>query len=173
MNVEVCLLTDETGSPNGETLKRFEQRGPIYHLTGLHAKLYIVDDFVLLTSANLTDTAFTKRHETGVILQGDDAHAAVDLFRAWCLLPSLRLFDWGTLGRLVHRNRNAGEDGSEALPQLFQLPPDPGDFGSHELTNIFLDYERFLNSYKTLRDAYVSVQRIWPTVEDVSAVVES
>lgn len=162
--IDVCLLTDEAGSPNGETLKRFEQRGPIYHLSGLHAKLYIVDDFVLLTSANLTDTAFTRRHEAGVVLEKDQAQIAIDLFQSWRSLPSVRLFDWGKLDLLVHRNRRGGEDGSEALPQMYQLPPDPGDFGSHELTNTFLDYERFLGSYKTLREAYVSVQRIWPTV---------
>lgn len=161
-NVEVRLLTDESCAPNGDTLKRFEQRGTIRHLSGLHAKLYIVDDSALLSSANLTDTAFTRRYEAGLVLGGAQAQSAISLYETWFTLPTVRLFDWSVLDYLVHKNRTGGEDTSEALPQLHKLPSDPGDFGGHALTNIFLDYERFLSSYRNLRDIYISEGRIWP-----------
>lgn len=164
-NIDVRLITDEDCAPNGETLKRFEQRGTIHHLQGLHAKLYIVDDFVLLTSANLTDAAFTRRHEAGVILDGAQSQAAITLYNEWLSMPTVRLFNWAKFEDLIHRNRTGGEDAPETLPQLHNLPPDPGDFGGHALTNIFLDYERFLSFYAILRDTYVAVQqRTWPTI---------
>jgi hypothetical protein len=50
------------------------------------------------------------------------------------------------LDHLVHKNRTGGEDALEVVPQLYNLPSDPGDFGGHALTDIFLDYERFLSS---------------------------
>lgn len=68
--VDVKLLSDEEANPNGDTLRRFAQRGLIYHLRGLHAKIYIIDNKVLLTSANLTRTAFSCRYESGIFLAG-------------------------------------------------------------------------------------------------------
>ena len=41
------------------TLQQFFRRGEVKTLRGLHGKLYIADDFVLATSANLTGIAFS------------------------------------------------------------------------------------------------------------------
>jgi phosphatidylserine/phosphatidylglycerophosphate/cardiolipin synthase-like enzyme len=58
--VDVRMLTDkDSGILARDTLERFAAHRPIRSLKGVHAKLYIVDDSVLLTSANLTETAFT------------------------------------------------------------------------------------------------------------------
>jgi hypothetical protein len=64
------LLTDTTnkGWLDKQTIDVMNSHGKIKHLLGLHAKLYIIDDHALVTSANLTDTAFARRHEVGVFL---------------------------------------------------------------------------------------------------------
>ena len=65
-----------TTSPNTE----------IRTLLSLHAKLYIIDDWCLITSANLTGTAFCRRYEVGTVL--DDIVEAVKLFNEWWKLGS-------------------------------------------------------------------------------------
>jgi hypothetical protein len=163
--VDVKLLSDEEANPNGDTLRRFAQRGLIYHLRGLHAKIYIIDNKVLLTSANLTRTAFSCRYESGIFLAGSEAQSAIDLYESWLQPNIARPFDSATLDNLSRRNRGeGGEDGAGPLPQLASLPPDPGDFGGHKLVNIFLEYRRFQTFYDTLAKEYTSVQRLWPSV---------
>ena len=50
-------------------------------LLSLHAKIYIIDDWCLITSANLTGTAFCRRYEVGNVL--NDISEAVQLFDEW------------------------------------------------------------------------------------------
>jgi hypothetical protein len=161
--IDVKLLTDETTSPNGDTLRRFAQKGLIYHLSGLHAKLYIIDETVLLTSANLTGTAFSCRYEVGILLTGRQAESAIKLFESWIAPAKASSFDFATLDRLSRQNRgHAGEDSAGQLPELSSLPPDPGDFGGSKWSSLFLDYESFRDFYRTLASEYAAVQRIWP-----------
>lgn len=63
--LEMKVLTDigNDGFINGETIKQFLHRGQVRTLAGLHAKIYIADNSVFITSANLTATAFSKRYE--------------------------------------------------------------------------------------------------------------
>ena len=71
-SVSVKLLTDVTDLTciDTETIQLFHDRDETKTLQGLHAKIYIIDDKCILTSANLTNTAFTKRHEIGILLEG-------------------------------------------------------------------------------------------------------
>lgn len=65
--INVRLLTDpEERVVNKDTALRFAEKGTIKKQRGLHAKLFIVDDQVLLTPANLTYSAFARGHEIGV-----------------------------------------------------------------------------------------------------------
>jgi len=163
--IDIKLLTDESTNPNGDTLRRFAQKGLIYHLLGLHAKLYIVDDTVLLTSANLTGTAFSCRYEVGTVLTGPEAESSVKLFESWVSPKKASSFNFATLDHLSRRNRGeAGEDSAGQLPQLTTLPPGPGDFGGGKWSSLFLDYEGFRGFYGTLAAEYAAVQRIWPNV---------
>lgn len=163
-NIDVRLLTDEETGPNGDTLRRFEQRGTIRHLRGLHAKIYVFDDRVLLTSANLTGAAFTQRYEAGVLLSAASARSAIKVFEKWWTSLS-NPFNSDRLSELLRdRRKDAGEDENEPLPILYPPPSDPGDFGGHELTGLFVDYPRFLEYYQMLAKEYESIQRIWPKV---------
>ena len=79
--VDVRLLTDkDSGILAQDTIEHFAAHRPVRSLEGLHAKLYIVDDSVLLTSANLTETAFTRRHEVGLVLKGQRARGLVAVY---------------------------------------------------------------------------------------------
>ena len=68
---------------NRGTALRFAEKGSIRTLPGIHAKLYIIDDQVQLTSANLTFAAFARRHEAGAVLTGGAAQSAIKLFESW------------------------------------------------------------------------------------------
>lgn len=62
--INVRLLTDpEERVVNKDTALRLAEKGTIKKQRGLHARLFIVDDQVLLTSANLTYSAFARGHE--------------------------------------------------------------------------------------------------------------
>src|SRR5512134_1631562 len=65
---DVRLLTDvEGGRASRKTLELFSGLGAVRSLTGLHAKLFIADDDAILTSANLSQMAFERRYEVGVL----------------------------------------------------------------------------------------------------------
>ena len=79
--VDVRLLTDkDSGILAQDTIEQFVAHRPVKSLAGLHAKLYIVDDSVLLTSANLTEAAFTRRYEVGIVLKGQQAKGLIDVY---------------------------------------------------------------------------------------------
>ena len=64
------LLTD-INNINGidkETLIKFLNVGSVKTLDMLHAKIYVIDDECLITSANFSKTAFCKRYEIGEII---------------------------------------------------------------------------------------------------------
>lgn len=65
--IDFKVITDiETGFIKEDTFNEFMlSKCQLRTLKSLHAKIYIIDDWVLLTSANLTGTAFSKRYEVG------------------------------------------------------------------------------------------------------------
>ena len=66
-DIDFRLITDiYGGSLSEDTYLVLREFAKMRSLSGLHAKLYIIDDFILLTSANLTGTAFSKRFEIGL-----------------------------------------------------------------------------------------------------------
>lgn len=124
--ISVRLLTDtnELNNFNSETIQLFGIRGEIRNLPGLHAKIYILDDYYLITSANLTNTAFTKRHEIGIFLDEVSSKNAISIFERWwnnskevsteSLIPtSRRVFTF------------VEETQGLKLPSLWTLPEDP------------------------------------------------
>jgi len=161
-NVDIRLLIDpDEKQVNRNTALRFAERGKIRKLRGLHAKMYIVDDRVLLTSANLTFAGFARRHEAGVVLSGKAATSAISLFNLWW--SSATDFPTASVLRLPRRRPQvAGEDDVPDLPEPIELPSDPGDFGGENFSAEFGDYGEFLRCYKDLVRAYSSLTRVWP-----------
>ena len=162
--IDVRLLVDaDEQQVNRTTASRFAVKGLIKTLRGVHAKMYIVDDHVLLTSANLTYTAFARRYEAGVVLGGDAAITAATLFESW----------WNKAKELssesisnLPQQQDAGGGSSLGLPPPTELPSDIGDFGrgSQVFLATFGDYPQFLRCYSDLARIYESIGRIWPDV---------
>jgi hypothetical protein len=124
-SISIRLLTDinELTNFNSETLRLFSLNGSIRHIAGLHAKIYITDYGCLLTSANLTNTAFTKRHEVGIFLDKHDSKGAISTFEKW----------WKTAEKVcveqlaLPSKTNASREDREGLklPSRWTLPPAP------------------------------------------------
>lgn len=84
-NLDCRILTDiQAGFIKHDAFKAFiEHNVPVKSLFSLHAKIYIVDDWCLITSANLTRTAFERRFETGIVCDKEDAMSAINLYIDW------------------------------------------------------------------------------------------
>jgi hypothetical protein len=160
-NVMVRLITDTSDSNNlnYETVKRFHDRGEIKHIRGLHAKIYIIDDCAILTSANLTKTAFSKRYEIGIFLTKVEAKPVIDLYNEWWENIAEEVPpDWTSKISSHSTTKEKEEITWEGLPVLWKLPPDP----NYKLASRFLDYNSFLRSYRDFAETYKKIQRIWP-----------
>lgn len=160
----VRLITDmlNANNFNYETLKYFYNRGAIKEIKGLHAKIYIIDNDALITSANLTNTAFSKRYEVGVFLYNGEAKEIIDLYKNWWEkiandIPS----NWLPKIARKHTKTEKEETSEQPLKTIWNLPPDPGSPGK-TLTQRFLDYESFCSTYKDFASIYAKIQRIWP-----------
>lgn len=151
--VDVRLLTDkDSGILARDTVERFAAHRPIKSLKGVHAKLYIMDNSVLLTSANLTEAAFTRRHEAGLVLKGEQARELVALYESlWACAEEV---DLDSISFTKRRKGNVDEPhGGGVLPQLHSLPPAPAT--SPKGAGEFADYPYFLEIYREFADAYL------------------
>jgi len=125
-NISVRLLTDinEQNNFNSETLKLFHGIGAIRSLVGLHAKVYIIDNKCLITSANLTSTAFTKRHEVGFVLSEEDTAQSITYFEfLWKISIDVIEKDLKPIN-----NNSSEEQGGMSLSVLWELPAKRGKF---------------------------------------------
>jgi len=157
----VRLLTDiVAGHASPKSLELFSGLGAVKSLTGLHAKLYVGDDRVILASANLSQTAFERRYEVGLMLSPSQAKKSIAVFEQW----------WKK-GKAVDPKQVkpgiAGRDTDAAaknqgLTTLWESNPDPGE-ASAEKPAKFGDWDYFVEQYEDLAHRYAKVQRIWPT----------
>lgn len=152
--VDVRLLTDkDSGILARDTIERFAAHRPVRSLNGLHAKLYIVDDSVLLTSANLTETAFTKRYEAGLVLKEQQAQGLIAFFED--LWDRAAETDVEQFSFTKPRNGNIDElHKGGKLPKLYDLPPAPEP--PPKGAGAFADYPHFLEVYRRFASDYVS-----------------
>lgn len=86
-NLDFRLLVDysECGNCNFKSMKELLKmwQNSVRSLTALHAKIYIADDHCLLTSANLTRTAFERRFEIGTLLNSAEKKLAMKIFEGF------------------------------------------------------------------------------------------
>lgn len=160
-DVMVRLLTDISDGKNlnPETFKCFRDRGEIKTIKGIHAKIYIIDDCAILTSANLTSTAFSKRYEVGIYLSNEEAQSLISLYNDWWANVANDIPSEWVPRRTAKKEKE--ETSSENLEIIWELPSDPGDPIS-KLTPRFRDYESFLRLYCNFAELYSEVQRLWP-----------
>lgn len=161
-SISIRLLTDteELNHFNGDSIRIIHQRGSIKHLPGVHAKIFILDDICLITSANLTNKAFTKRHEIGIFLNGKQAKQAINIFEKWW--QKAGSVSVQNIEKLLSRRRPSEEETSgPILPNLWTLPDDPGR-NETEVERRFLRYHDLLETYQLFAAEYKVVQRLWP-----------
>lgn len=79
------ILDAVSGSMPKATITSFFNSGiQMKSLHGVHAKIYLVDDWCMLTSANLTGSAFSKRLEIGTVVEStEDIAEIVETFNTW------------------------------------------------------------------------------------------
>ena len=83
-HIDFRVLTDvDSGFIRRDTYAQFKEspNTKIRSLLSLHAKIYLIDDWCLLTSANLTGMAFSARHEVGQVVSAPEQ--VVKLFDQW------------------------------------------------------------------------------------------
>ncbi|MCR9171523.1 MAG: phospholipase D-like domain-containing protein [bacterium] len=84
--IDKRFITDinELRAVNYTVFQEIIKHGELRSLTGIHAKIYIVDDRCLVSSANLTETAFKRRHEIGLFFDKKESKETIDIFeRFW------------------------------------------------------------------------------------------
>lgn len=127
-NVEVRLLTDieNKGWLDPTTIREIANFGAVKHLRGIHAKIFIADDHALLTSANLTRTAFAQRHEIGIFLSNDESAPVVSIFEKWWEKAAKPPRGWiKKLQALAPRNGQSEEPSGTPFEKLYPLPKPP------------------------------------------------
>lgn len=158
--VSVRVITDieDLEALDPETMAVFYQRGTVRSLRGLHAKLYILDGKCILTYANLTATAFSKRHEIGILLEGTPLADSLKVFEKWWAAGSDLQSE--ELHNITKKNNKGTYEEDNGLLTQWQLPKDPGSFTMP--TRKFLDYERPLDHFTKFGMEYAKIGSIWP-----------
>ena len=148
-NLDIRLITDIRNEKfiDPKTFLRFKQQGKTKTLDGLHAKIYIIDDFMLLTSANLTGTAFSKRYEIGIKLNENED--VVKTFLKWWDLAESIDSDWTPATRNFNKEE-PGENSISGLKNLWNLPK-----GSINVDD-FKEYFNTINYYKNFTKLYLA-----------------
>jgi hypothetical protein len=161
------VITDinNPNNVNRGTLIRLFDRGPIRALPGIHAKIYIVDDRALVTSANLTETAFTKPWEIGILLDSRESEATITIFDAWWHGPRTIEISPDEAEKWQGSSAFASEaEEGQSLPTFWGLPQRPSDnafSSSGTAARNFSSYRSFLQQYKDFAREYAAVQRLW------------
>ncbi len=155
--------TDNKGWLDKQTIEAMNSHGQIKHLQGLHAKVYIIDDRAFVTSANLTDMAFSRRYEVGIFLSPKESKTAIKHYAQWWDNKA-QFPPRGWIKTLTKSNPNKGkkEEPSKSRPaKLFSLPVAPSD--GEWSSPLFRDYKSFQTSYREFALSYESIgKRLFP-----------
>ncbi len=164
-DINIRLLTDldECSRISFETLMHFYKVGVIQNLPALHAKIYIVDDSVIITSANLTEAGFSKRYEMGVLLKGADAEDAISQFNFWWKSKSkeVSLQEIKQLKSKCAKGEPDSEPGRK-LPLLWNLPPAVKKPAKLSSQGKLSDFDYFVRCYNDLIKNYTDCQSLMP-----------
>ena len=155
--IDLKVLTDirNEGFVNPVTMKQFLNRGEVKTLPGLHAKIYIIDNSVFITSANLTETAFTKRYEICEYFEIQPDHNILDVFNNWWLISKSVPSTWQPKIKVPSKDNDTGN--ISGLKRLWNLPD-----GDVKITD-FKNYQDNISSYNHFKSVYKKLKiRIFP-----------
>jgi len=157
--VEMKILTDTSndGFIDPVTIRQFLYRGEVRSLRGLHAKIYIIDNSVFLTSANLTGTAFSKRYEICEFFTIQEDHEIIDIFGQWW--AASKRVDPSWQPKQATKGTDSEEGNISDLKKLWDLPE------SAVKVRNFKDYEDNIIQYNHLLGLYLNDnERLLPNV---------
>lgn len=162
--IDVRLITDTSSLSNfsSDSLKKFLEIGMVKNIPGLHAKVYIIDDCAFVTSANLTNTAFSKRAEIGIYLNNSESKELIKQYESWWdegdLVSKLNISKKLKAKKTASRDEKIGAN----LPVRNKLFDDPGG-KDIRIPIHYLNYEGLVEAFKDFADKYSNaVDRIWP-----------
>lgn len=159
--LDVKVITDIGNKEfiNSETIKQFLHRASVKTLTGLHAKIYIIDNSVFITSANLTGTAFSRRYEICEYFTISSSHRIITVFNDWWEKSRKVNSTWKP-SKKANTNKNKSEAGNtRGLKKLWDLPQDPIKI-KH-----FKDYQNSIIFYNHFKGLYESLnKRVFPSL---------
>ena len=156
LNIKIITDIRNQDFIDSETIKRFLHRANVKTLAGLHAKIYIIDNSVFITSANLTGTAFSRRYEICEYFKISPSHKIISVFNDWWQISKEVKTDWKP------KKKKSGKSENEAgnilgLKKLWQLP------NTLSKNKEFNDYQDKLTYYNHFKELYIfHVNRIFP-----------
>lgn len=160
------LLVDinELNSISAASILLLKKRGLVQSLIGLHAKIYVIDDYCIIGSANLTRTSFTKRYEAAILLYPFESTKAIALFETFWN-KGKKISD--TEIQIQEKSRSAKEDEgiSKGLVTISKLHPTI--FVNEEsLGKKYLSYKSIVEQFRDFTMKYqVGIgERLWNNV---------
>lgn len=160
LQLRVITDTSQGGNVNQKTLEKLAGRGTVRSLAGIHAKIYILGNRAIVTSANLTETAFTKRREVGFLLKDGEAKPIVQLFEDWWIDSKPINVSQVKTSWKIRLGADDAEPGGQNLPKLWELPTAPPESEFAQKGETFSRYQAFLKCYGKLATEYASNQRL-------------
>jgi len=162
--VDVRLVTDISllNNFNSDSLYKFLEKGVVKNIPGLHAKVYIIDNNSFVTSANLTNTAFTKRAEIGILLSKSESKGVVKQYESWWqegeIVSKLKIARKLKSKKTVSKEEQAGLK----FPIRNKLLDDPGSEDIH-IPIRYLNYDNLVEVFNDFVLKYsTTVNRVWP-----------
>jgi hypothetical protein len=160
------LLTDlnELNSLSAYSIMLLKKRGQVRSLAGLHAKIYVIDNSILIGSANLTKTSFTKRYEAAILLSPAESHKAIALFEKFWKTGS-KVSDIELQSRDKKRSSKEDEGFNKGLVTISKLHKT--NFIKEEtLSKKYLSYNSIVEQFKDFTKKYQKAigKRLWSNV---------
>ena len=155
--INIRIITDIRNEDfiNSETIKQFLHRASVKTLAGLHAKIYIIDNSVFITSANLTGTAFSRRYEICEYFKIAPSHTIISVFNDWWKISKNVNSSWTPTKKGKTKDNDAGN--TDGLKILWELPK-----GAIRIKN-FKDYQDSIVLYNHFKATYEGLdKRILP-----------
>lgn len=124
-NLKILVDTTNPTNCDYETLNYLIDKGfEVRSLPMLHAKIYITDNESFITSANLSETAFRKRSEIGVLLNDECIIEIEDVFnKYWAEGKTVNKFSDRQVKSQKRKFRNPGEKKSKFDKSLLSIKP--------------------------------------------------
>ncbi|MFZ4589378.1 MAG: phospholipase D family protein [Ignavibacteria bacterium] len=173
-NIKMRFIIDASskGNYDYDTLKYLLSNSKVKakSLTALHAKIYIIDDECLVTSANLTYTAFACRYEIGIHLSKQESKPIFDYFdELWGKSKNITIKD---LGRRSGNKYNKEEKLNRGFSKLWDIPKTGTQawLKINGTTNSRIDENEVFNGYENYGNTSFGVK---PTIKPNELVILS